>query len=126
MRTALQYLMLRPLAAVDDGPLGTDADGVATDISGGRRPHRAGAEEDDGGLERLDGWAGEAAGVTHGADAGRCGRCIQVKSSQVKTSQVVQVKSSQVDAARCGRCTQVKSSCCASQVPSCGGFYGCA
>ena len=83
MRTALQYLVLRPLAAVDDGPLATDADGVATDISGGRRPHRAGAEEDDGGLERLDGCAGEAAGVTHGADAAaRCGRCIR-KSSQV-------------------------------------------
>ena len=81
MRTALQYLVLRPLAAVDDGPLATDADGVATDISGGRRPHRAGAEEDDGGLERLDGCAGEAAGVTHGADAARCGRCIRSKSS---------------------------------------------
>lgn len=72
--------MLRPLAAVDDGPLGTDADGVATDISGGRRPHRAGAEEDYGGLERLDGCAGEAAGVTHGADAARCGRCTRVES----------------------------------------------
>ena len=86
MRTALQYLVLRPLAAVDDGPLATDADGVATDISGGRRPHRAGAEEDDGCLERLDGCAGEAAGVTHGADAARCGRC---KSSQVVDLQAV-------------------------------------
>lgn len=89
MRTALQYLVLRPLAAVDDGPLATDADGVATDISGGRRPHRAGAEEDDGGLERLDGCAGEAAGVTHGADAARCGRCIR-KSSE-KSRQFVPV-----------------------------------